>query len=203
KGIAAVVGYAGAGKSTLLEAANIAWVNSGKRVFGAALAGKAAEGLEESSKIKSKTLAAWELAWKNKKDELRVGDVFVIDEAGMVSSKQLSHFVQKVEKAGAKIVLVGDNMQLQPIEAGAAFRAVVGNFGYGELSGIRGPKEEWGQDASRQFARGQVNEALDHYKNRGFVRETKTRDQAINTLVKDWMNTRRKVEQKCEEEGKT
>ncbi|WP_375685126.1 Ti-type conjugative transfer relaxase TraA [Bartonella sp. AP172QHHD] len=203
KGIAAVVGYAGAGKSTLLEAANIAWVNNGKRVFGAALAGKAAEGLEESSKIKSKTLAAWELAWKNKKDELRVGDVFVIDEAGMVSSKQLSHFVQKIEKAGAKIVLVGDNMQLQPIEAGAAFRAVVDNIGYVELSGIRRQKEEWGQDASRQFARGQVKEALDHYKNRGFIHETKTRDQAINTLVKDWMDIRRKVEQKCEEEGKT
>nr|WP_015060428.1 Ti-type conjugative transfer relaxase TraA [Bartonella sp. TT0105]ADN97079.1 conjugal transfer protein TraA1 [Bartonella sp. TT0105] len=203
KGIAAVVGYAGAGKSTLLEAANIAWVNSGKRVFGAALAGKAAEGLEETSKIKSKTLAAWELAWKNKEDKLQVGDVFVIDEAGMVSSKQLSYFVQKIEKAGAKIVLVGDHMQLQPIEAGAAFRAAVDNIGYVELSGIRRQKEEWGQVASRQFARGQVKEALEQYKERGFIRETKTRDQAIKTLVKDWMDTRRKVETKCAEEGKT
>ncbi|WP_019220173.1 Ti-type conjugative transfer relaxase TraA [Bartonella florencae] len=203
KGIAAVVGYAGAGKSTLLEAANIAWASSGKRVFGAALAGKAAEGLEETSKIKSKTLAAWELAWKNKKDELRVGDIFVIDEAGMISSKQLSHFVQKIEKAGAKVVLVGDHMQLQPIEAGAAFRAAVDNIGYIELSGIRRQKEEWGQVASRQFARGQVKEALEQYKERGFIRETKTRDQAIKTLVKDWMDTRIKVETKCEEEGKT
>ncbi|OPB28422.1 Ti-type conjugative transfer relaxase TraA [Bartonella sp. WD12.1] len=203
KGIAAIVGYAGAGKSTLLEAANIAWTNGSRRVFGAALAGKAAESLEESSKIKSKTLAAWELAWKNKKDELRVGDVFVIDEAGMISSKQLSYFVQKVKKAGAKIVLVGDNMQLQPIEAGAAFRAVVDNIGYVELSGIRRQKEEWGQEASRQFARGQVKEALDNYKNRGFIHQTKTREQAINTIVKDWMDTRKKVETKYVEEGKS
>nr|CDP79617.1 cell filamentation protein Fic [Bartonella schoenbuchensis]CDP79636.1 cell filamentation protein Fic [Bartonella schoenbuchensis] len=203
KGVAAIVGYAGAGKSTLLEAANIAWVNSGRRVFGAALAGKAAESLEESSKIKSKTLAAWELAWKNKKDELRVGDVFVIDEAGMISSKQLSYFVQKVKKAGAKIVLVGDNMQLQPIEAGAAFRAVVDNIGYVELSGIRRQKEEWGQEASRQFARGQIKKALDNYKNRGFIHQTKTHEQAINTIVKDWMDTRKKIETKYAEEGKS
>ncbi|UNE53893.1 Ti-type conjugative transfer relaxase TraA [Bartonella machadoae] len=202
KAIAAVVGYAGAGKSTLLEAANVAWKNDGKRVFGAALAGKAAEGLEKSSGIKSRTLAAWELAWKNKKDNLRVGDVFVIDEAGMVSSKQLSHFVQEVEKAGAKVVLVGDHMQLQPIEAGAAFRAVVDNIGYVELSGIRRQKEEWGQEASRQFARGQVKEALDSYKERGFIHETKTHRQAINTLVEDWMATRRKIEKKSVEEGK-
>ncbi|EJF92265.1 Ti-type conjugative transfer relaxase TraA, partial [Bartonella taylorii 8TBB] len=201
KGIAAVVGYAGAGKSTLLEAANVAWSNNGKRVFGAALAGKAAEGLEKSSGIKSRTLAAWELAWKNKKDQLQVGDVFVIDEAGMVSSKQLSNFVKKVEKAGAKIVLVGDHMQLQPIEAGAAFRAIVNNIGYVELSGIRRQKEEWGQEASRQFARGQVKEALEKYKERGFVHETKTHRQAINAIVKDWIDTRRKIEKKSVEEG--
>lgn len=203
KGVAAIVGYAGAGKSTLLEAANVAWKNDSKRVFGAALAGKAAEGLEKSSGIKSRTLAAWEVAWKNKKDELRVGDVFVIDEAGMVSSKQLSRFIKKAKKVGAKVVLVGDHMQLQPIEAGAAFRAVVDNIGYVELSGIRRQKEEWGQEASRQFARGQVKEALEQYQERGFIHETKTHRQAINALVKDWIETRRKIERKSIEEGKS
>ncbi|MCL6230283.1 Ti-type conjugative transfer relaxase TraA [Bartonella bilalgolemii] len=201
-GVAAIVGYAGAGKSTLLEAANVAWTNDGKRVFGAALAGKAAEGLEKSSGIKSKTLSAWELAWKNKKEQLRVGDVFVIDEAGMVSSKQLSRFVQKVEKVGAKIVLIGDPMQLQPIEAGAAFRAVVDHIGYVELSHIRRQKEKWGQEASRHFARGQVKEALDNYKKRGFIHETKTHQQAISSIVKDWMDVRKKIEKKSVEKGK-
>ncbi len=74
-------GLAGAGKSTLLAAARLAWESENRRVIGAALAGKAAEGLEDSSGIKSRTLASWELTWANGRDTLHRGDVVVIDEA--------------------------------------------------------------------------------------------------------------------------
>ncbi|PDT24227.1 Ti-type conjugative transfer relaxase TraA, partial [Rhizobium sp. L9] len=111
-GIAAVVGLAGAGKSTLLAAARLAWEGDGRQVMGAALAGKAAEGLEDSSGIRSRTLAAWEIAWANGRDALHRGDVLVIDEAGMVSSQQMARVLDIVEAAGAKVVLVGDAMQL-------------------------------------------------------------------------------------------
>lgn len=122
--IAAVVGYAGAGKSTMLAAAREAWEAQGYQVHGAALSGKAAEGLEESSGISSRTLASWEMGWQNDRGALGRGDVFVIDEAGMVGSRQLARFVGEAEKSGAKIVLVGDHEQLQAIGAGAPFRAI-------------------------------------------------------------------------------
>lgn len=183
--IAAVVGLAGAGKSTMLSAAREAWEAQGYHVHGAALAGKAAEGLEESSGIASRTLASWEHGWQNGRGGLGAGDVLVIDEAGMVSSRQLARFVGEAERAGAKIVLVGDPQQLQPIQAGAAFRAIAERVGFAELEGVRRQGQEWQRAASVAFARHRTEEGLSAYAERGAVRLAETREEARAGIVRD------------------
>ncbi|MEK4035861.1 Ti-type conjugative transfer relaxase TraA [Methylocystis sp. IM2] len=183
--IAAVVGLAGAGKSTMLSAAREAWEAQGYHVHGAALAGKAAEGLEESSGIASRTLASWEHGWQNGRGELAKGDVLVIDEAGMVSSRQLARFVGEAERTGAKIVLVGDPEQLQPIQAGAAFRAIAERVGFVELEGVRRQGEDWQRAASVAFARHRTEEGLSAYAERGAVRLAETREAARAGIVRD------------------
>ncbi|WKT93342.1 Ti-type conjugative transfer relaxase TraA [Brucella anthropi] len=192
-GIAAVVGLAGTGKSTLLAAARFAWESGHHRVLGAALSGKAAEGLEESSGIRSRTLAAWEHAWNNGPDRLMRGDVLVIDEAGMVSSLQMARMLDAAEKAGAKVVLVGDAMQLQPIGAGAAFRAIAERIGSAELAGVRRQQDQWARDASSRLARGDTAGGLEIYARRGHLVEAETRDELVSRLVSDWADARRKM----------
>lgn len=49
-------------------------------------------------------------------------DVLVIDEAGMVGTRQRERVLSHAADAGAKFVLVGDPQQLPSIKAGAAFR---------------------------------------------------------------------------------
>jgi len=199
--IAAVVGLAGAGKSTLLAAARVAWERDGRRVVGAALAGKAAEGLEDSSGIVSRTLASWELAWANGRDQLERGDVLVVDEAGMVSSQQMARVLKAVEDAEAKVALVGDAMQLQPIQAGAAFRAIAERIGFAELAGVRRQHDAWARDASRLFARAEVATALDAYAQHGHIVETATRVEAIGRIVIDWAAARHAYAGKTSQEG--
>ncbi|TWB51727.1 plasmid mobilization system relaxase [Rhizobium sp. ERR 922] len=201
-GIAAVVGIAGAGKSTLLSVARIAWERDGRRVLGAALAGKAVEALNSSSGIRSRTIAAWELAWKNDYDLLQKGDVLVLDEAGMVSSQQMARLLKRVEDAGAKAVLVGDAMQLQPIQAGASFRAIIERIGFAELVGVRRQRHEWAREASRLFARGNVEEALKAYSAHGHLLESDTRNDAVQRIVSDWASARLEVIAKAQVEGR-
>ena len=190
EGIAAVVGIAGAGKSTMLDAARVVWSASGKRVSGAALAGKAAEGLQRSSGIPSRTIAAWEYAWANGRDLLKSGDVLVLDEAGMVSSKQMAMLVAAVERAGAKLVLVGDAAQLQPIEAGAAFRAIVEKIGAIELTEVRRQCVSWQQTATQDLSKGNVRRALAAYRAAGFINQPATRADAISEITRDYIAAR-------------
>ncbi|PVE50635.1 Ti-type conjugative transfer relaxase TraA [Rhizobium rhizogenes] len=184
--IAAVVGRAGAGKTTMMKAAREAWELAGYRVVGGALAGKAAEGLEEEAGIESRTLASWELRWKRGRDVLDDKTIFVMDEAGMVASKQMAGFVDAVVRAGAKIVLVGDPEQLQPIEAGAAFRAIVDRIGYAELETIYRQREDWMRKASLDLARGNVEKALVAYQGEGRVLGSRLKSEAVERLIADW-----------------
>lgn len=186
KQLSSVVGLAGAGKSTLLATAQDAWVRQGVTVHGAALAGKAAEELESASGITSRTLASLELSWKNGYAPIAAGDVLVIDEAGMIGTRQLGRVATKMNEIGAKLVLVGDPDQLQPIEAGTPFRRVVNDHGAARLTEIHRQKTDWQKHASRDLAAGDLSKAVDQYRKRGAVTQVNDRDTAIDTLVETY-----------------
>ena len=181
-----VVGYAGTGKSALLGVAHEAWEDAGYRVQGLALSGIAAENLEGGSGIASRTIASLEHQWSQGRELLDARDVLVIDEAGMIGSRQMERLLSAAEKAGAKVVLVGDPEQLQAIEAGAAFRSIAERHSHVEITQVRRQHEEWQRDATRQLATGRTGEALAAYDARGMVHAAETRDQAREDLVERW-----------------
>ncbi|WP_328600464.1 BID domain-containing protein [Mesorhizobium xinjiangense] len=83
-------------------------------------------------------------------------------------------------------MLVGDAEQLQPIEAGAAFRAIVERTGYAELETIYRQKDAWMRTASLDLARGNVKAALSAYKGHGMVIGHKLKAQAVESLIASW-----------------
>ena len=190
-GLALVVGYAGTGKSAMLGVAREAWEVGGYRVRGAALSGIAAEGLEAGSGIESRTLASLEWAWKEGRDQLGPKDVLVVDEAGMVGSRQMERVLSAAQQAGSKVVLVGDPEQLQAIEAGAAFRALAERHGASEISEVRRQHEAWQRAATRELATGRTGAALGRYAQGGMLHEHGTAAEARAALVGEWDQERR------------
>jgi Ti-type conjugative transfer relaxase TraA len=188
--LAAVVGYAGTGKSTALGVARAAWESEGYRVVGAALSGIAAENLEKGSGIPSRTLASLEYAWARDRDHLTRNDVLVIDEAGMVGTRQMRRILEAAERGGAKVVMVGDPEQIQAIEAGAPFRRLVERHGAMEITEVRRQRDDWQRAATRELATGRTHAAIERYEAAGAIHGHDTRDEARQALVKDWMEDR-------------
>ncbi|CDX55601.1 putative Conjugal transfer protein, traA [Mesorhizobium plurifarium] len=186
-----VVGFAGTGKSAMLSVARQAWAAAGYEVRGAALSGIAAENLESGSGIASRTIASMEHSWAQGRDLLTARDVLVIDEAGMVGTRQLERVLSHAADAGAKVVLVGDPQQLQSIEAGAAFRSIHERHGGVEIGQVRRQREDWQRDATRDLAAGRIGAAISVYDAQGMVHQTASRDQARSDLVERWDRDRK------------
>ena len=184
--LAIVVGYAGTGKSTMLGVARDEWERAGYQVRGAALSGIAAEGLEGGSGIQSRTIASMEYQWDQGRELLGPRDVLVIDEAGMIGTRQMERVLGEAERAGAKVVLVGDAEQLQAIEAGAAFRSLAERHGAAEINEVRRQHEDWQKDATRALATGRTGEAIRAYAEHGMVHAAETREQARAELIDTW-----------------
>ena len=184
--ITCLVGRAGTGKSYSLNAARFAWEKAGYTVHGVSLAGIAAENLEQDSGIKSRTIESWAHALAEQTLVLNDKDIIVMDEAGMTDALSMSKVMTAVWKAKAKLVLVGDHAQLQPIGPGAIFRAMLERVGFAELTTIRRQKESWQREATSHFAAGSTEKALEYYEKHGHIHLLKTRPIALETLIQDW-----------------
>ena len=184
--MACVVGYAGSGKSYMLGAARKVWEKEGYNVVGMALSGIAAENLEGESGIKSYTVANRMVNWNNERERLQKNDIVVVDEAGMLGSRDLSKIIDEVTFADAKVVLIGDPQQLQAIEAGGAFRGVIERVGHVELNDIRRQKESWQIDATKLLALGEIGDAIGEYGERKMVHAFKDVAKAREVMVNDW-----------------
>ncbi len=184
--LAIVTGYAGTGKSAMLSVARDAWERAGYEVQGLALSGIAAENLETGSGIASRTIASLEHQWSRGRELLTDRSVLVIDEAGMIGSRQMERLVAEAEKRGAKLVLVGDPEQLQAIEAGAAFRSLAERHGSVEITEVRRQRDDWQRDATRYLATGRTGAAIHAYAEHDRVHVAETREEARGNLIDRW-----------------
>ena len=141
----AVQGLAGTGKTYMLSYVRQIFEKEGYTVTGAAFAGKAADGLEADSGIKSGTIHSMlnrlereagnmvqgenfedKTRWKLEGLQKAPGkEVWVIDEAGMVNNDLMKNVMEAAKIRDAKVVLMGDDKQLPPIGVGNAFGTMI------------------------------------------------------------------------------
>ncbi len=117
--------------------------------------------------------------------------VVVLDEAGMVGTRDLAELARHAHEAGAKLVLVGDDAQLSEIAAGGSFRALAQSLGAIELTDNRRQERGWEHQALVAIREGRAREAIDAYLAHGRIHVAPGAEAARRELVADWFAAHR------------
>lgn len=192
-----VIGKAGTGKTFSLDAARAAWQDSGVAVLGCALAARAAAELHAGAGIPSMTIDSLLAALDHSKgshDRLAPQSVLVVDEAGMVGTRKLARLFGHAEKAGAKVVLVGDPFQLPEIDAGGVLRALQHRLPVIELTDNRRQREIWERQALDELRTGDPVAAITAYEDHNRVVTGHSADAVRERLIGDWWAARNRGE---------
>ena len=132
--------------------------------------------------------AAGKSTWKKSQSPIPPMDkdsAVVIDEAAMFDTRTIHRVLTQVDKAGARVIAVGDVSQLSPIGAGCPMKQMVKAVGTSELkTNYRQTAIE--AQASLLVRQGEAEAALAIYQEKGDLHVAKTRTEAANKLVSDW-----------------
>jgi len=188
--ISALGGLAGAGKSAVLGRATQVWSESGYTVVGASAYGKQADDLGQALGVDSRTLASWEASWALGRDLLTDRHVIAVDEAGLMDTRQAERLLGRVYQSGAKVVLVGDPPQLNPVGAGMPFRQIMQEIGAAVLRDVQRQRVDWQQSATVYLSEGRANQALDAYASHGMLHWHPDQAHARVSAATDWFKHR-------------
>jgi ATP-dependent exoDNAse (exonuclease V) alpha subunit len=182
-----IQGKAGAGKSTSMTAMRMAYEAQGFTVRGATVARQAALQLEKDTGISSTTLAGLlnELGKGNSQNRFKV-TVILLDEAGQLATPDLCQLMQATHKAGAKLVLVGEQNQMDAITHGGSLRYLSQRQGCARINTIRRQRELWARTAVNDLRSGNAKAALDTFQGKGLLHIEENSQTTREQLVKHW-----------------
>lgn len=130
----AVQGLAGTGKTTMLRGLKDIAQDQGMTVRGMAITGSASDTLARETGIQSETLQMFMIKEARARSEIaqaqaqnpdqkidRKPELWVVDESSLVGQRQMDRLVNMAQEANAKVVFLGDKLQLQSVSAGKPF----------------------------------------------------------------------------------
>lgn len=186
--IVSVQGYAGTAKTTtVLKTISDELRRQGYAITGMAPTHSATGTLSEALSIDGKTVAKALVDFANtNQPRAAQKQAWLVDEASMLSTKQMAELTRQSEVAGARLILVGDVKQLASQEAGAAFRQVQEKTKTFVLDEI---VRQTNHDAKRSVEKSIENDlqqAFEHIDRVGGVHELATRQQRIEAIAADY-----------------
>ena len=140
--VAIIEGAAGSGKTTTLRPIADLYREHGSGIIATAVAWRTAVAL--GNDVDARPFCVDKLLRLAARGgiEINKDTTIIVDEAGMLSTRQAHHILQLSKRHGAKIVFAGDTQQQQPVEAGPGLRLIRDAVGSVRVDRIRRQKAD-------------------------------------------------------------
>jgi len=186
EGLALIDGQAGTGKSHAASAIREIYEAKGCRVVGLGPTNAVAQDMKDSGFGHARTLHSELFSIEKGRSQWDRQTVVILDEAAMIDTRNLARLTEHATKAGAKVILIGDDRQLSSIEHGGMFAVLKARHGAAELSEVRRQHTEEDRRAANLMAKGNFRDALASYAEKGGIHWTGSPSEAADALVRQW-----------------
>jgi len=122
-GITLITGKAGTGKTTLMQEVKQGILASGKQIFSFAPSSEASRGVQRSEGFENADTVARLIQDSSRHVALK-NQVIWIDEAGMLSNRDMNNILSIANAQSARVILSGDTRQHSSVERGDALRII-------------------------------------------------------------------------------
>jgi hypothetical protein len=183
-----ITGVPGAGKTRLINEVATAYAEAGYNVRAVSVANSAVDVLQRETNVPARSVAKELYEWGQDRDRLTNRDLLIIDEVSTLGTAQGAALLHEAHERGAVVIALGDDKQFQAVAHGSALELMqraVGDRSI-DLEKTRRQSEGWQREATEAVRRGEIRAAIDLYRDRGFVHESGSQDEARTALVDRW-----------------
>ncbi len=186
--LAIVQGSAGAGKSLSMKTVKQIYEKQKIAVIGACHTRAAAMNLEEQAGISAFTITRLLALLDTKTPPINSGSVLIIDEAGQVGLMDMLQLMRFADQIGFKLLLVGEDKQLDAINHGGVLRYLATHplIGTTRIETILRQKQQWDRMAVADFRDGRADQAVVEYKKRNQIMFGEHHEQTLDLMLNTW-----------------
>ena len=167
EGLSLIDGQAGTGKSYTIACDPQAYEAAGHTVIGLAPTNAVAQDMQRDGFRHAATVHSELFALNNGRRQWDARTVVVVDEAAMLDTKLMAVVTEPCWRAGAKLILVGDDRQLSSIDRGGMFGALKDRHGAAALTEVTRQHKDEERRAAEMMAEGNFADALGDLRGEG------------------------------------
>lgn len=188
-GVVILQGDAGTGKTKCLQAVVAGIEQANGRVFGCAPSSGATDVLRKELTADADTLQ--KLLASEELQRTIKGRVLIVDEASLVSVREMRDLCRLAARNGNRLLLVGDTKQHHSVEAGDALRCLqeYARIPVFRLTEIRRQQDVEYRKAVARLAAGDAYGAFSRFEKLGAVRELTSAPAMLEAAAEDYVRT--------------